>query len=84
MNQHHREGSASHDGAPEYVIAFEKYEDLVRFADQQRLGQAGLEGRSMIAQVASWAEDVGIRHVVCSLKPLQDTKLCLDLDQDTE
>jgi len=82
MNQYHKEGNASHDWAPEYVIAFEKYEDLVRFAEQERLAKASLSGRSMVAQVSSWAEDVGIKSVVCSLKPLQDTKLCLDEDAE--
>jgi len=82
MSQYRKEGNASHDWAPEYVIAFEKYEDLVRFAEQERLANASLSGRSMIAQVASWAEDVGIKSVVCSLKPLQDTQLCLDGEEE--
>jgi hypothetical protein len=64
--------------APEYVIAFEKYEDLLRFAEQERLAQASLKGRSMIAKVADWVEDGGIKGAVCTIKPLKDTKLCLD------
>ncbi len=64
--------------APEYVIAFEKYEDLVRFSDEVRLAQSSLHGRSMIAKVADWIDEGGIKGAVCTIKPLQDTKLCLD------
>jgi len=60
------------DWIPEYVTAFEHYNDLLREAQRERLARLTAPPRRQ----TPWAVGSAARSVVCSLAPVRQTKLC--------
>ena len=61
------------DWIPEYVAAFEHYNDLLREAQRERL--AHLVPPPPRQQIP-WAVDNAVQSAICSLGPLHNTEVC--------
>jgi len=60
------------DWIPEYVAAFEHYNDLLREAQRERLANLASPPRRQ----TTWALESALRRAMCSLAPVSQTRLC--------
>lgn len=62
------------DWIPEFSIAFERHNDLLREAQQERLARLARPQRPI--RRITWLTDNAVKTALCSLGPLHATEMC--------